>query len=99
MIECESNVRVGAEPMLQLGEDLMIPATVVWAVGDQVGLRFQSEFDVHQLAEVKPTVAAATWSPPTYIRKAGVDTSPWNPHWKRMGLQQLQHELEGYLKH
>lgn len=99
MIECESPVRVGAEPMLQLGEELIIPATVVWAVGDQVGLRFQSEFDVHQLAEVKPAVAASTWSPPTYIRKAGLDTSPWNPHWKRMGLHQLQRELEGYLKH
>jgi len=99
MIECEDAVRVGAEPMLQLGEELMVPATVVWAVGDQVGLRFHSEFDMNQLSEVKPVVAASTWSPPTYIQKAGLDTSPWNPHWKRMGISQLQRELEGYLKH
>jgi hypothetical protein len=99
MIQSETPVRVGAEPMLQLGEDLMIPATVVWATGDQVGLHFQSEFDMHQLAGVKPVVTGSTWSPPTYIQKAGVETSPWDPHWKRMGLKQLQRELEGYLKH
>lgn len=102
MIECETPVRVGAEPMLQLGEDLMVAATVVWAVGNQVGLRFQSEFDVHQLAEVKPVVVTAStssWTPPSYIRKAALDTSPWNPHWKRMNMNQLQRELEGYLKH
>lgn len=98
MIQCEDPVRIGAEPMLQLGEELMLSATVVWAVGDQVGLRFQSEFNLDQLAGVRPEVAPATWSPPSYIRKAGLD-SPWNPKWKRMGLKQLQRELEGYLKH
>lgn len=102
MIECDAPVRVGSEPMLQLGEDLMVAATVVWAVGNQVGLRFHLAFDVHQLAEVKPVVVASatsTWTPPAYIRKAGLDTSPWNPHWKRMNMNQLQRELEGYLKH
>ena len=102
MIECEEPVRVGAEPMLQLGADLMVAATVVWAVGNQVGLRFQSEFDINQLAEVKPVVVAAStssWTPPAYIKKAGLDTSPWNPHWKRVNLNQLQRELEGYLRH
>jgi len=98
MIESESRVRVGAEPMLQLGDELMIAATVVWAVGDQVGLHFQSEFDMDRLAEVRPSVAESTWSPPTYLDKATKD-SPWDPQWKRMGLKQLQRELEGYLKH
>lgn len=99
MIECEDTVRVGTEPMIQLGEELMLPATVVWAVGDQVGLRFQSEFDMNQLADARPSVAPQTWSVPTYIGKAGLDTSPWDPKWNRVGLRELQRELEGYLKH
>ena len=99
LIESDTPVRVGAEPMLQLSEDLMVSATVVWAVGDQVGLRFHSEFDLNLLAEVKPSVAPVSWSPPSYIRKAGIDPSPWHPQWKRMGLKQLQQELEGYLKY
>lgn len=97
MIETETPVRVGAEPMLQLGE-LMIAATVMWAVGDQVGLHFQSEFDMELLATVRPSVAPSSWSPPSYLDKAGRD-SPWDPKWNRMGLKQLQRELEGYLKH
>jgi hypothetical protein len=99
MIECQEPVRVGTEPMLQIGDEVMLSATVVWAVGDQVGLRFQSEFDMSQLAGAKPSVAPQTWSAPTYIRKAGLDTSPWDPKWNRLGLKQLQRELEGYLKH
>jgi hypothetical protein len=98
MIESETPVRVGAEPMLELGENLMIAATVVWSVGDQVGLRFQSSFDLAQLAEACPNLAPATWTPPAYLDKASDGgASPWDPRWKRLGIKQLQHELDGLL--
>jgi hypothetical protein len=98
MIETKTPVRVGAEPMLQVGE-LTLSATVVWAVGDQVGLHFWSDFDMDQLAQVRPNVTPATWSVPSHIKKSVNEDSPWDPRWNRMGLKQLQRELEGFLRH
>jgi hypothetical protein len=98
MIESPDPVRVGAEPMLELAEELMVPATVMWIVGDQVGLRFHSPFDIDLLAGTRPTVAPASWSPPKYLDSDVLDTSPWDPRWNRGGLKELQRELEGFLK-
>ena len=40
MIETPRRVQVGAEPLLELSDAVSLSATVEWAVGDQVGLRF-----------------------------------------------------------
>jgi hypothetical protein len=96
MIETDAQVRVGTEPLLELNEAISLSATVEWAVGDQVGLKFHSPFDMQMLAESKPTVAPSNWSPPAYLdpdAKAGRD------HWGRLSIVQLRQELEGFLKH
>ena len=98
MIETIVAVRVGGEPLLELGPTLSISATVEWAVGDQAGLRFHSPFDMHMLADSRPSVAGSDWTPPSYLESDGADADARDP-WGRLTLVELHSELEGYLKH
>jgi hypothetical protein len=95
MIEIAAKVRVGAEPLLDLGEAASLSATVEWAVGDQVGLRFHSPFDMNLLADTRPTVASHNWTPPAYLK----GTSGEQDRWGRLNLAQLHDQLEGFLRH
>jgi hypothetical protein len=96
MIETEANVRVGTEPLLELSEAVSLSATVEWAVGDQVGLRFHTPFNMEVLAESRPTIASTNWTPPAYLDVDAKDQD--GDHWKRLTIVQLRHELEGFLK-
>jgi hypothetical protein len=95
MIETGATVRVGTEPLLELTEAASLSATVEWAVGDQVGLRFHTPFDMNMLADARPTVAAASWTPPSYLDD---DDGRDEDRWGRLSLFQLREELEGFLK-
>jgi len=97
MIETIVPVRVGAEPLLELGESLSLSATVEWAVGDQAGLRFHNSFDMRMLADARPTVATSDWVPPSYL-DSGEAANGKDP-WGRLTLVELHRELEGFLKH
>jgi hypothetical protein len=99
MIEIGGQVRVGGEPLLELSPAVSLSATVEWAVGDQVGLRFHSPFDMNLLAESRPTVASTSWSPPAYLEPAPEEKDDGDDHWGRLNLYQLKEELEGFLKH
>jgi len=102
MIEIDGQVRVGGEPLLELSPAVSLSATVEWAVGDQVGLRFHSPFDMNLLAESRPTIASTTWTPPTYLQSAEEEQEeddPGQDRWGRLNLYQLRQELEGFLKH
>ena len=57
MVESSSPVRVGAQPVLELSDAASLGCEVVWAVGDQVGLRFHKPFDMSLLATARPEVA------------------------------------------
>lgn len=94
MIETSAEVRVGAEPLLELGETVSVPAIIEWAVGDQVGLRFHAPFDMELLAQSRPTVISPVLPPPDYCEEGpGSDD-----RWGRLTLSQLRQELEGFLK-
>jgi hypothetical protein len=82
MIETDAPVRVGAEPTLELSRAATISCTVAWAVGDQVGLRFDAPFDMSLLATSRPEV-----------QQPGSDS-----HWQHPSLSELKNELEGFLK-
>lgn len=99
LIECEAALRVGTEPLLELGEAGSIFATVSWVVGDQAGLKFQKPFDLTSLARAKPQVAPDRWDRPSYLRTEPAADSPWAEEWGRMSLGELREELEGYMKH
>jgi hypothetical protein len=96
MLESASPVRVGAQPLLELGPDVSLSATVEWAVGDQIGLRFDSMFDMSQLARSEPKVAPATWVRPAHLEQTGsqAEDSPWDPRWERLSVGQLKQELD-----
>lgn len=96
MIQCEALLHIGSEPLLDFGDAGSLFATVMWAVGDQAGLRFNSPFDLSQLARSRPEVAPARWNGPAYLDSA--ESSPWAGEWNRMSLGELRDELEGFLK-
>lgn len=98
LIECETSLPVGAEPLLDLGEAGSMFGTVTWSVGDQAGLKFHSSFDMSQLARAKPQLAPARWERPPYLKTNPTATSPWAKEWGRMSLDELRDELEGFLK-
>jgi PilZ domain-containing protein len=96
-IETKSPVRVGSEPVLELGDSISLSATVEWVVGDQVGVRFHSLFDMSQLGRARPEVTPNHWLRPAYLDKVEAD-SAWDPRWHRLSVGELKHELEGFLK-
>jgi hypothetical protein len=82
MVESKVPVRVGAEPALELSDKASITCSVAWAVGDQLGLRFDKPFDMTLLATSRPDVQ----DPSTDSR------------WGHVSLSELSEELEGFLK-
>jgi hypothetical protein len=99
MIECSAPLRVGAEPMLELGEAIQLDATVAWVAGDTAGLRFSKPFDLAQLASARPEVASTRWNAPSYLKPGiAASDSPWEEQWDRMSIGELRQSLEGYLK-
>ena len=98
MIECEERLTVGSEPLLELGGNLSLPAKVAWVVGDQAGLRFDSPFDLHDLARSRPDVTGSHWEAPDYLATEATNNSPWGAHWGRVSLGELRQELEGFMK-
>jgi len=95
MIETSASVPVGAEPLLELSADVSLSSTVEWAVGDQLGLRFHSPFDMKLLAQAKPKLATSGWKPPAYLDP---DANFQEDRWGRLNLVELRQELEGFLK-
>ena len=99
MIECKAMLHAGSEPLLDLGNSGSMFATVMWAVGDHAGLRFNQPFDLAQLARSRPEVAPDRWTGPNFINPQEQGDSPWAEQWGRMSVGELKRELEGYLKH
>ena len=99
MIECSAPLRVGAEPLLDLGDAGQVFATVAWLVGDSAGLRFHKPFDLTQLEHARPDVAPAQWDAPSYLQPGPADDSPWDEQWGRMSIGELRQSLEGFMKH
>jgi hypothetical protein len=99
LVDVSTDYPLGSEVMLDLREAGQFFATVVWAAGDQAGLKFQEPFDLGCLAKAKPLVAPNSWSAPTFLKgDAGGENSPWNENWSRSSLAEMRDDLEGYLK-
>jgi hypothetical protein len=62
MIETSFELAPGAEPYLDLGEAGSLFGTIVWAQGDQSGLKFHERFDMARLAHAKPELSAESAS-------------------------------------
>jgi hypothetical protein len=99
LIECATPLPVGAEPLLDLGEAGSVFARVSWAVGDQVGLEFQTEFDLGDLVKSRPDLVSANWQAPSYLKSPNPGAPPEQDPWRRLSVDELNERLEGYLKH
>lgn len=82
MVELSVTLPVGAEPTLELSERACVPCTVAWSVGDQLGLQFHKPFDLSLLATSRPNV----------------QDSAEDSCWEHATVDDLRHELEGFLK-
>ena len=98
LIECQASMPVGANPLLDLGDAGTVFATVTWAVGDQIGLKFLEPFDLTTLARVRPEVIPPNWERPDFVKPATPYDSP-PKDWDHMSLDELRDELEGFLKY
>ncbi len=94
LIESAECFPLGAELLLDLGEAGAIFSTVHWARGDQAGLRFHTEFNLTELAKLRPQVASARWVAPDYLRQDRSSNSPWASQWDRADLAGLHRGLE-----
>lgn len=99
LIETQSTLPVGAEPLLDLGDAGQIFGTVTWAIGDHMGLKFHEPFDMLQLANSRPEVTSASWEAPSYTKRTAADDSAWENGWRRLSIDELRDQLEGFLKH
>lgn len=97
-IETDIVIETGAEPLLDLGEAGSVFATVAWNVGDQIGLRFKEPFDVSRLAKSKPDVASTKWVMPDHLKRHMHADGPLRDRWDRLSLDELNRELQGFLK-
>ena len=100
MIECSVPLPIGAEPLLDLGDAGSIFARVSWSCGDQVGLAFQTEFDLAELAKSRPDLVPVNWDAPHYLKspEAGAAPPKGDP-WQRLTVNELNERLDGFLKH
>jgi len=98
LVDCNTLLPIGAEPLLDLGAGGTIFATVNWAAGDQMGLRFHEPYDLAQLAKAKPQLAPSDWERPSYLEPTLSADSPWADEWKRMSLGELREQLDGFIK-
>lgn len=96
LIDCDFALPVGAEPLLDLGESGQVFATVTWRRGDQVGLAFNSPFDLQQLADSRPTLAPEHRNRPVYPR--GEDLARETEELRQLSESEIQDRLAGFLK-
>ena len=98
LIESPVQYPLGVELLLDLGNAGQHFATVSWACGDKVGLKFNNPFDLKLLGSAKPEVAPKMMIRPGPGLSSSDNDNPWADEWKRQSLDDLRDDLEGYLK-
>ena len=98
LIQCPGTVRADSEVLLELHKAGALTASVSWAVGDHLGLKFDEPFDLRKLSQARPRVTPPSWMRPVYLENEVQPDSPWDEAWSRMSVDDLRTELEGYLK-
>jgi hypothetical protein len=98
LVECPGPLRIDSEVLLDMGKAGALTASVSWAVGDHVGLRFDEPFDLRSLSQTKPGVTPPMWLRPAYLEGQVEPDSPWDPSWERLSVDDLRTQLEGFLK-
>jgi hypothetical protein len=87
MIECGWDFHVGTEVLLDLEEAGTMFARVRWCQGGQVGLKFNTEFDLRTLAECKPKAAETV--PPHPLPSEAVKPRPSIRRGTRLSVSEI----------
>ena len=99
MVETDAALAPGAEPLMELGEAGSVFGTVVWATGGRAGLRFNAPFDWAALLQPPTKAEIARWEEADLARSnANAADSRWEEHWKNMTTNELNEDLDGFLK-
>jgi hypothetical protein len=99
LIESSMIYPTGAEIYLDLDKAGQHFATVNWTCGDKAGLKFARPFDLRVLSATKPDLAPSMMTRPGPAGRISSDKdNPWAEGWGRQSLDELRHDLEGYLK-
>jgi hypothetical protein len=98
MIETEASLAPGAEPLIDLGDAGSVFGTVVWAADGRAGLRFKQPFDWSELMKPRAEGEASHWEAPAYLRSNAHCDSRWEENWKNMTMNDLNEDLDGFLK-
>jgi hypothetical protein len=85
LVELRRHIPQNSDVVLDLGQAGCIHSVVVWAFGDQIGLRFDSPFDLRLLVQAMP--------------KASTGPEGESVDLDQLSQAELQSFLEGYLKH
>lgn len=98
MIETDTAFTPGAEPLIDLGEAGSVFGTVVWASNGRAGLRFQKAFDWTQLLQPQAQDEGPRWEAPEYLRNNSHCDSRWQENWKNISANELNEDLDGFIK-
>lgn len=98
MLETNHQFPVGAEVLLDLEEAGTAFAKVRWAKGGQIGVKFDSRFNLKNLQKCSPTAASmnARGKPTTYMVKPSYleseknSSSPWAGMWDKFNMEDLK---------
>jgi hypothetical protein len=91
LVQSSHDFPEGATVYLDLGPAGKLEATVRWTRGGQSGLAFTDPFDIQQLAQSRPDVAANSGSSET----AFGNQEPRAPGWKRSTVDEIARSLGG----
>jgi len=98
LVDCTGPLSADSEVLLELDKAGAVLASVSWTVGDHVGLKFDQPFDLRRLSQAKPQVTPASWERPSYLDGEAETGSPWDAAWRRLSVDDLRTQLEGFLK-
>lgn len=102
MLETSHHFPVGSEVLLDLEEAGTAFAKVRWGKGGQIGVKFDSRFNLKNLTKCTPTAASmnAAGKPttymvkPRYLESENKADSPWAAMWDKFGLEDLKGRRE-----
>ena len=98
MVETDAPLAPGAEPLIDLGEAGSVFGTVMWTADGRAGLRFNEPFDWTLLLKPRTEAETARWQAPAFLRNHAQRDSRCDERWKNMTLNELNEDLDGFLK-
>lgn len=90
MLECRQEIAADTAVLLDLGESGTAAGIVRWSRGGQVGVQFDSRFDLRNLVRSQPaTESCPSVVKPFYLQSELDPDSPWAAAWDKLNPEDL----------